>query len=267
MEGYYIIRTYESGNVGEKIKFWAPGKKPDRMTRKAQSDAAQITRNERNSVRALARIINANFSEGDCFALLTYDDKGLQKLADRIGPKPFYSSDDILAAADAELTNFFRRVNRELDKRGLPHVKSVSINSDMDGETGRSVRVHHHVLVPKEAEELIRKKWTAGNVSTEALSSQDDYTPIADYLLKQIRRKPNEAGWRTSRGNIVRPVPVDRIARGDGIIRVPTGAQIIFMSQVQRYDNGNSPQYVRYSLPARRRKKNKKPIPECGEGE
>jgi hypothetical protein len=32
-EGYWVIRTYTAGAVGEKIKYWVPGEKPTRSQR------------------------------------------------------------------------------------------------------------------------------------------------------------------------------------------------------------------------------------------
>ena len=35
-EGYWVIRTYTAGVVGEKIKYWVPGEKADAIAAKAQ---------------------------------------------------------------------------------------------------------------------------------------------------------------------------------------------------------------------------------------
>ena len=40
VEGYWIVRTYEAGNVGEKTKFFVPGARPTRSQRRLR-DAAR----------------------------------------------------------------------------------------------------------------------------------------------------------------------------------------------------------------------------------
>ena len=32
-EGYWVIRSYQAGMIGEKIKYWVPGKKPSKSER------------------------------------------------------------------------------------------------------------------------------------------------------------------------------------------------------------------------------------------
>lgn len=266
-QGYYVIRTYECGAVGEKIKYWVPGEKPQRMTRRASSDVAQQARNDRNSVRAAARLFHCNFSAGDYCLELDYSDKGLARIKRGAG---FVSEFAILDAAAHEFSLLVRRVNRELSRLGLPNLKAFWITSDLDGETGEVVRVHHHAVIPADQRVLkvIRDKWSCcGYVGMKELRHQDDYTPLIEYFRAQVRNASGEAWYSVTRGNFVRPVPVDRIAKGGGLLRAPQGSELLFMSEVRRFEGGNSPQYIRYTLPARRRKKNKRPIPEDGEGE
>ena len=45
----------------------------------------------------------------------------------------------------------------------------IAVTSDMDEKTGKSVRVHHHVIVNAEAAEIARKKWKGGEVHEERL--------------------------------------------------------------------------------------------------
>ena len=47
--GYWVIRTYTAGAVGEKIKYWVPGEKPTKSERKIKSDIKQVQRNEANA--------------------------------------------------------------------------------------------------------------------------------------------------------------------------------------------------------------------------
>ena len=74
-EGYWVIRTYTAGAVGEKIKYWVPGEKPTRSQRKLKSDIKQQQRNEANAEKHLARLLNENFSCADHLMRLSYADE------------------------------------------------------------------------------------------------------------------------------------------------------------------------------------------------
>ena len=49
MDGYWIVRTYEAGNVGEKTKFFVPGARPTRSQRRLR-DAARMVSSRSSSV-------------------------------------------------------------------------------------------------------------------------------------------------------------------------------------------------------------------------
>lgn len=154
MDGYWIVRTYEAGNVGEKTKFFVPGARPTRSQRRLRDAARKQAQNEYSAEKALARLLNANFTEGDLLVGLDYSDDGLARLeawALRQG-LPMETEEERLdtmrAAAEHELQLMIRRVKRELDKLGLP-LRYVAVTSDMDGDTGETVRVHHHLVVDR----------------------------------------------------------------------------------------------------------------------
>ena len=61
-EGYFVIRTYKSGDVGEKTKFFVPGKRPEKnLTKKQQAAVRKAEQNSYSAQKNLARIINENF--------------------------------------------------------------------------------------------------------------------------------------------------------------------------------------------------------------
>lgn len=80
MDGYWIVRTYEAGNVGEKTKFFVPGARPTRSQRRLRDAARKQAQNEYSAEKALARLLNANFTEGDLLVGLDYSDEGLARL-------------------------------------------------------------------------------------------------------------------------------------------------------------------------------------------
>lgn len=247
-EGYWVVRTYEAGPVGEKTKFFIPGKRPEKKN--SRMEAAEIRKQEQNEYskkKNLARLLNANYKAGDLLIGLDYSEAGMRKLekvcartAEWAEGSEETRQEIIYEAAEKELKLCIRRVMRAMDKEG-EEIRYIAITSDMDGDTGESVRVHHHLVVNAEAHAAFLSKWTLGGVSIEPLSKQGDYTPIAEYLIKQVRRRKDAKAYATSR-NLKRPQPKDRVALSDAPLRVPKGGRLIFCGE---YRPG-TPQYIRY---------------------
>ena len=248
-EGYYVIRTYKAGSVGEKIKFWVPNARPSKSAKKIKSDLKKIKSNEASAVKRLARVINANFSHGDILLGLDYSPKGFEKVCKRAGvlcdANEPESLEAIYMAAEQELTNALRRVKRELEKSGID-LRYVAVTSDLNGKTGECVRVHHHLVINAEALFAFMAKWNLGGVEHSVLRRQADYTDIAVYLIKQVRYLPDAKKYKSSR-NLVRVQPVDRIAKNGSQLRAPKGAVLLHAGE---YKPGY-PQYIRYILPDR----------------
>ena len=344
-DGYWVIRTYVAGQVGEKIKFWVPGTKPKgRMTRRNKSDIRKAAQNEDSSERQMARLINANFGPGDLLLGLDYAPEALLRLeleaaggsglrADAIlggsgiggrqsavptGGKrrraggaqcaplqetgkggaqceplqdagkggahcaPLQETgglnsqesrslaratggrrkgrtaerrpslteaqrmDALRDAADRTLANCIRRAKRELAKDGI-ELKYISVTADVDGKTGEAVRVHHHLIVKREARDAFLHKWQdlgLGGVSWSPLEKQDDYLEIAKYLLAQARRSREGAHKYTPSRNLVRPQPKDRVAASSSEVRVPKGCRLLHR---QEFKPGKA-QYIRYRI-------------------
>ena len=162
-EGYFVISTYEAGDVGEKTKFFVPGKRPEngKLSRRQKNAVKKQEQNEYSSQKRLAREINANFKAGDLFLGLDYSDEGLDRIM-KWGRKhglEVDSTDDaqrqnaIWEAAAHELDIALRRVKRRLEKESI-ELKAIYCTSDMDGKTGECKRVHLHVLLPGWAKDL-----------------------------------------------------------------------------------------------------------------
>lgn len=288
MEGYWMIRTWTAGPVGEKVKFFVPGAKPSRSARRLARDAKKLTENREHAERELARLINANFREGDLLVSLDYSEEALTgRLERRIRSgqgrhdnahagareeqsgertrlddlRDCYGTEEdaeyleaLRQAAQAEAELYILRLHRAAKKQGV-QLRYVLTTSNLDGETGETVRVHHHLLLGAEALDLlerdgktplIRSRWGRGGVDVKKLSAQPDYTPIAVYLLRQVRHTPDTKGWTASRG-LLRPVPVDRVALSGAELRPPKGCALLYRSE---YIAGAS-QYIRYILRAR----------------
>lgn len=255
-DGYWVVRTYEAGQVGEKTKYFVLGDRTRRNRRKEESSIKKQEQNEYSAKKRLARLINANFTHGDILLGLDYSDASYKKL-ERSARKaaPDYDSlpeDDqlrcIREAAAQEMVNYLRRVKRALEKEGrADELKYIAITSDMDGDTKETVRVHHHLIVPASCEHIIRMKWGHGGTYCKPLSKQEDYMPIAEYLIAQVRGTLNAKKFVSSR-NLIRPQPKDRVAVSDAEIRVPRNCKLIQRTEYKR----GAPQYIRYILPEKK---------------
>lgn len=254
-EGYWVIRTYEAGTVGEKTKFWVPGQRPSGKLRKRDRDAIRKqAQNEYSSVKQLARVLNANFSHNGVVLGLDYSENGMKKLhkwlqknnVDLGAMDEAQALDALWHAADHELWNCLRRVKRRCDKAGV-QLKAAYITSDMDGDTGETVRVHHHLVINREAKDAFVDAWNKlGSTDWEKMwDNQDDRTPIAEYFIKQVRHVPDAKKYRSTR-NLIRPVPKDREALSDAELRVPKGGRLLYRREFTRPGQA---QYIRYVLP------------------
>ena len=239
--GYWVIRTYVSGRVGEKIKYFIPGERPTKSLRKIKSDIKKQMQNEVSAVKRLARLINANYSQGDYLIGLDYSNTRYSKILSAASGGG--DADKLRQAAEEELRRYIRRVKHTCEKQGI-ELKYIAITSDMDGETGEAVRVHHHLIINREAFETAKAKWDTECVHWDTLSSQPDYMPIAEYFMRQVRRVPDAKKYMSSR-NLIRVQPKDRIALSGSEIRPPKGTVLLHRSE---YKPG-MPQYIRYYTP------------------
>ena len=242
-EGYWIIRTYQAGPIGEKIKYWIPGSKPTASERKMKSDVKQQERNEASAVKRLARDINENFWEKDVWVTLKYSDEGLKKISAGLDRSSETYEQDLYEAAEHQVRLWRDRVVKACKAAGI-EVKYVITTSDMDGKTGEYVRVHHHIVMSGEAAEIAKSKWKLGSVSFKHLHEEVDRSELAAYMLKQVRHVPDAKKYIPSR-NLTRPEPKDRIAKSGAELSVPKGGQLLYRAEYQP----GRPQYIRYIVP------------------
>lgn len=254
-EGYWAMRKYRCGRIGETVKYWVPGQKPTRSKRKLKSDLKKVASNEQNTERNVARLIHLNYRGGkDILLGLDYSEAGYEKMSrpEELLEDPEKERDRVWHLARHQLELFLRRVRRACAAAGIP-VRTLAFTSDMDGKTGGPVRVHHHIIVNEEALEICKAKWALGGIDWETLWDRQDQTDLAVYLVQQVRRIPDAAKYIPSK-NLARPQPVDRIAINGSELRIPKDAELLYRSP---YKPGQ-PQYIRYVLPekpAERRKR------------
>ena len=63
--GYWEIRTYECGALGEKTKYWVPGEPPARGRKLGRSSERKQPHNHNQAVRTLKTEINPNITTRD----------------------------------------------------------------------------------------------------------------------------------------------------------------------------------------------------------
>ena len=154
-------------------------------------------------------------------------------------------------AADKQLTLWMRRLKRKYSGK----IKAVLITSDVDHETGELVRVHHHVVLAAEgiSWDLLRGEWKHGSVDIKQLRAQPDYTPVATYLMRQVRKQPDKKKYRVTQG-MEQPKIEEREILCNTEMRAPAGANVLERSEYTAESIG---QYIRY-VPKKREYRRKR---------
>lgn len=252
--GRWMIIRRTSGKVVELSTVWVPANtKPRRNRRKGTTTAQKHDENERDAIKRLARLINANFSHGDLFLTVKYDDEGFgQIVKEAMATKGEGENieDAVLRCAEKESRNYLRRLKRTLDKQDV-ELKFINSTSDMDGETGEIVRPHSHIILPRVSFEEAANQWHLGSVEYQILRDQDDYTALAAYIVKQVRRRPDAKKWTASR-NLKKPIINERWAEPGEILKPDRHGKLTGRNQWE----AGKPQYIRFvkgtALPAGR---------------
>lgn len=238
-----VIRR-RSGRTVELSTVWVGANaKPRKARRKGSSSAQKLDDNEKDAVKRLARLFNCNCAYGDLLLTPKYDGEGYARLEKwaRENLRDGESWEDaVVRAAEREGSLYLDRVRRELKKQGV-ECWYILLTSDMDGETGELVRPHHHLVIPRVSFEAAAKLWTLGTVDYQILKDQEDYTALAVYLCKQVRRRPDAKKWTCSR-NLKRPAVSTRWAKAGEELRPERGTVLVDRNQ---WEPGK-PQYIRF---------------------
>lgn len=204
--------------------------------KKAKTSADKREENARSAIRDLARLLNCNAGPEDWFVMLDFSPKAWDRFFSGL------DEDSVLREAQRQGSLFLRRLKRKAQGA----VKSVLTASDRDPETGEPVRVHLHLWLSGVTEEEIYSCWSHGECAhAENLwKHQDDYTPLAVYMLSQVRSIENMKKYIPSR-NLDKPKIEERVVVGDPgeEIKVQPGAKVL---DRMTYRDGSVVQYVRY---------------------
>lgn len=249
-KGYWMRQTIKSGSVVERTQFFVGERRPRKDRRKGSTTEKAQENNLNQAVRRLARIINCNFTEKDALVTLTYDDKNL------VG----------VPQTARQLELFRRKLSYHYRKNGI-ELKSVWITADKDEHSGRWVRVHHHMImsgltlkaedghtVPYIGSTPLSDLWKNGFVYAEALHEQKDYTPLANYLVRQAVAETDTKKWNTTR-NLAKPIiEQEEIVEVPGELKAPPGAKVL---EVGSYDCDTGSHYIRYIRKEKRKRAEK----------
>lgn len=240
-EGMYVVTTIVSGKVKERRKsriMRRPAKRGGRI--RGNSNEKKIAGNREYAVLQLARTLNCNMKAGDVWLTLTFSD---ETLADCGGT---------LEGAKKEAWKFVDRCKYRRKKKAII-TKAVVAGSEIDGETGELVRPHIHVIMNGEGfsfadgvlrllDEEVENIWGKGSVDVQFLRHQDDYYPLAKYIINQSRNVPDEKKYTCTR-NMDKPVVRREIVSGGGQLRLPNGATEL---PGTKYDPEKGQNFVRY---------------------
>lgn len=240
-EGMYMVTKIISGKVVERRKCRLtrrPAKRGGRI--RGNSSERKIAGNREYAVLQLTRTLNCNMKAGDVWLTLTFSDEAAAKCG------------GTYEDAKKEARKFVDRWVYRTKKRGLV-TKWVIAPSEIDGETGELVRPHVHVILTGEGvsfadgclrlfDETVEAIWGQGSVDVQFLRHQDDYYPLAKYIINQSRGVPDEKKYSCSR-NMTKPVVRREIVSSGAQLRLPQGATEL---PGTKYDPEKGQNIVRY---------------------
>ena len=175
-EGHWVVRTYKAGRVGEKIKFWVPGARPERVTRRARDQVKKQEQNAASAEKTLARLLNANFQAGDILLGLDYAPAGMARLEGWLTRQGVEldvleegeRAELIRQAAERELSLCLRRVRRAMGQAGealLLYPEKL----DMDRVGNLAAKLRGRAMVSAGNKPYITVKLASGQTPLEAL--------------------------------------------------------------------------------------------------
>lgn len=243
----WFISEYRCANgVCVKTKFPAKGDESARPgTRRYERSVRRAEKGAYEARHELARKLNENFRAGqDVYLGMDYSTAGMERLICRAGTD---ERDPVYLSAAQEVRNYIRRCKRACDAEGV-ELRYVYVTSDLDGKTFEEVRVHHHMVVNREAAEICVRKWSAGGIWSKTLYGQKhgDLTHLADYMIGQVRSIEGTKRYTPSRNlRSVRPYTTRKARNPEAELRVPKGCEYIWRSE----SYAGRPQHLRYYRP------------------
>lgn len=226
--GGYRVKTVRSGNMLECEIYpinpvWDARAGLDRAPKMRKTRAAQRNLNRKNTVKNVVRLINANFTEEDVWATVTYDEAHLPATVE---------------AAQVEMKKYLRRLKRYAEKNNLPPLKYLFVTEFEDDEKKQKKRVHHHLVCNIHDRDVVERLWHGG-ARRQARRLQPDefgFEGLARYITKDPRGTKRYSASR----NLVKPIirtADSKITRGavNKILRGVKDPQAVFERMYRGY--------------------------------
>lgn len=158
--------------------------------------------NNRNAIKRLRRILNTNFEDGDYLIRLDFQ---------KVTVKGSEEMQTLTAKA-------LRKIKTAYKRAGLP-IKYVYVK-----EIGKRGSRHLHMVLSKGPIDLIQKNWPYGYIHVDPLSSEGQYSKIAEYFVKYALKTEETEGkligkrWYGSR-NLKKPRITKKIISAKDFLR------------------------------------------------
>lgn len=257
---YYII----SGNVLEGRQSVLPdkgGRRPRGIRRAGTSSAKKISANERQEALRLARVIRENFTGRDVFVSLKFDNERLPKNYEELCERG---------------EKLMRKLRSLCAKEGV-ELRRILVNANWSPRRCCPARLHHHMILNREALPLLMKLWPEDQIDYVNLRGKD-YTELAGYMAANAKsageidpddyrrwergwkgacpfadlwRRAGGKKWAPSKG-LRKPVYSEPVpAPTPGSIPVPAGATDVIMQPSYDEEGRQTGCYMRCVLPER----------------
>ena len=206
-----------------------------RSPRKAgNSSEKKIKANETSSARQLARGINSTMEAGDIFATLKYD-------------KDHYPQSEEDAIQIME--KFLRELRRAFRKDYGRNPKMFWVDANWSPKRNAPARLHHHLVIEREAETMISQLWNGGGLILVYLDNRGDHSDLAAYLAANVHGRPGKKKWHASR-NVERPIYTEPVEVDDvEDVQAEPGSVIKDHEESQDEDGRVISKYIRCLLP------------------
>ncbi len=197
-----------SGRTVEIRRCWMSTDREIRKTRghrkAGNSSLKKIRQNEKDGIRRLARLLNCNFDAGDAFVTCKYDDRHLP-IGEETDPDQ-KREEEYQAAKRIFTKKFLSKLRKEYRKASGKALAAVWVTANWSPKKDAPARLHHHLVIPRDAAELARQIWEAkygglGTFSLESLDGRGDHSDMAAYLWANVQGRPaNENRFSACRG-------------------------------------------------------------------
>lgn len=229
-----------SGRVTEIRRSYLPVRQagepaPKRAPRKAgASSEKKIKANETESARQLARTINATFGKGDAWITAKYDNEHLPADEDE---------------ADRYIDKALRVLRIRFKQQYGRNPVLVWDTANWSPKRQAPARLHHHLVMEREAERIFRDVWTGGGYSMEELDNRGDHTDLAVYMIENVKGRGSKKKWHASR-NVNRPIYTEPEAVEDVEAVQPEKGSVIKEHRSNTDEEGHvTSTYMRCLLP------------------